>query len=181
MNINHQNINTVVYSIKPLWHPEEVKEAIDKGLVCPVLECSNSVWDPSVVGLQDEFEKVKNRAARFVTGNYNYETGSMTGILKHLKWESLKKQQKTTTKKNKKKTEERLILLYKGLMGKASIPTADLTPPPPPPPVRHCRNHHYIAYQVHITKTGIYECSFPPPGLTPPPTSRLGAAGIIII
>ena len=29
--------------------------------------------------------------ARFVTGNYNYETGSMTGILGQLKWESLKK------------------------------------------------------------------------------------------
>ena len=26
-------------------------------------------------------------AARFVTGNYIYETGSMTGILEQLKWE----------------------------------------------------------------------------------------------
>ena len=34
------------------------------------------------------------RAARFVTGNYvDYETGSMTGILKQLKWESLKKEE----------------------------------------------------------------------------------------
>ena len=47
--------------------------------------------DPSGVGFQDEPEKVQNRAARFVTGNYNYDTGSMTGILEHLKWESLKK------------------------------------------------------------------------------------------
>ena len=32
--------------------------------------------------------------ARFVTGNYNdvYETGSMTGILEQLRWESLKKE-----------------------------------------------------------------------------------------
>ena len=36
-------------------------------------------------------EKVQNRAARFVTGNYVFETGSMTGILGQLKWESLKK------------------------------------------------------------------------------------------
>ena len=28
-----------------------------------------------------ELEKVQKRAARFVTGNYNYETGSITGIL----------------------------------------------------------------------------------------------------
>ena len=50
-----------------------------------------SVWDPSGVDLQDELEKVQNRAARIVTGNYNFETGSMTGILEHLKWESFKK------------------------------------------------------------------------------------------
>ena len=40
--------------------------------------------------LQVELEKVQNRAARFVTRNYVYETGSMTGILEQLKWESLK-------------------------------------------------------------------------------------------
>ena len=67
-----------------------MKEAAYKGLVRPALEYSSSVWDPSGVGLQDELEKVQNRAARFVTGNYNYETESMTGILEHLKWESLK-------------------------------------------------------------------------------------------
>ena len=44
-----------------------------------------------MVVLQEEFEKVQKRAARFVTGNYIYETGSMTGILEQLKWESLKK------------------------------------------------------------------------------------------
>ena len=29
----------------------------NKGLVCPVLEYSSSVWDSSGVGLQDELEK----------------------------------------------------------------------------------------------------------------------------
>ena len=74
--------------------PQEVKEAAYKGLVCLVLEYSGSVWDPSGVGLQNELEKVQNRAAKFVTGNYNFETGSMTGILEHLKWESLKKRRR---------------------------------------------------------------------------------------
>ena len=41
--------------------------------------------------LQDELEKVQKRAARFVTGNYTHETGSMSDILDQLKWESLKK------------------------------------------------------------------------------------------
>ena len=55
--------------------------------------------------------KVQNRAARFVTRNYTFEEGSMTGILEQLKWESLKK----------RRTDNRLILLYKGLKGKARI------------------------------------------------------------
>ena len=41
---------------------------------------------PGVV-FHEELESVQKRAARFVTGNYNYETGSMTGILGHLKSE----------------------------------------------------------------------------------------------
>ena len=86
----------------------------------PVLEYDSSVWDPQSILLQDELEKVQKRAARFVTGNYvDYETGSMTGILKQLKWESLKRRRK----------DSRLIMLYKGLKGAASIPTNDLVPP----------------------------------------------------
>ena len=41
------------------------------------------VWAPSGKTLQDEFEKVQNRAARFVTENYNFETGSMTDAYRH--------------------------------------------------------------------------------------------------
>ena len=51
------------------------------------------VWDPQDVVLQQEIEKVQNRAARFVTSNYCFETGSMTGILEKLKSESLKKKE----------------------------------------------------------------------------------------
>ena len=42
---------------------------------------------PPGVGLQKELERVRKRAARFVAGNYNYETGIMNGILEQLKWE----------------------------------------------------------------------------------------------
>ena len=45
-------------------------------------------------GLNDELENVQKRAARFVTRNYSYETGSMTGILEELKWETLQKRRK---------------------------------------------------------------------------------------
>ena len=70
--------------------PQDVKESAYKGLVRPAPEHGSSVWDPSSI-LQEELEKVQKRAARFVTSNYIYETGSMTGILEQLKWESLRK------------------------------------------------------------------------------------------
>ena len=53
--------------------------------MCPVLDYGSSVWDPPGVVLQEELESVQKRAARFVMGNYNYETGSMTGILGQFK------------------------------------------------------------------------------------------------
>ena len=61
-------------------------------------------------------KKVQNRAARFVTGNYNFETGSMTSILEQLGWdpgwESLHKRRKGS----------KLILLFEGLICRASKP-----------------------------------------------------------
>ena len=98
--------------------PPGGKRAAYKGLVRPVLDYGSSVWDSPGVVLQEELESVQKRAARFVTGNCSYETGSMTGILGQLKWESLKKRRK----------DNRLILLYNGLKGKASVPTDDLIP-----------------------------------------------------
>ena len=52
------------------------------------------VWDQYGIVVQEELEKVQNRAARFVTGNYNFEAGSMISILKQLEWESLHKRRK---------------------------------------------------------------------------------------
>ena len=86
---------------------------------------------PGVV-LQEELKSMQKCAARFVTGNYNYETGSMTGILGQLKWESFKKSRK----------DNRLILLYKGLKGNARISTNDLIPK-----TRRGRNQHSMAFR----------------------------------
>ena len=124
--------------------PQEIKEAAFKGLVRLALEYSGSVCDSSGVGFQDELERVQNRAARFVTGNYNYDIGSMTGILEHLKWEFLKNQRR----------DSRHITLYKVLKGKASIAADDLIPP-----VRRCKNQHSSAFQVPMANTDIYKCS----------------------
>ena len=53
--------------------PQNVKEAAYKGMVCPILEYGSSVRDPHTGKLQEELEKVQNRAARFVTRNYEYD------------------------------------------------------------------------------------------------------------
>ena len=128
--------------------PQNVKEAAYKGMVRPILEYASSVWDPHPDKLRKELEKVQNRAARFVTRNNDYETGSMTGILGQLKWESLKKRRK----------DNRLILLYKGLKGKAKIPTDDLIPK-----TRRGRNQHSLAFQIPSASKDVYMYSFFPP------------------
>ena len=84
---------------------------------------------------------VQNLAARFVTRNYDYETGSMTGILGQVKWEK----------------DNRLILLYKGLKGKAKIPTDDLIPK-----TRRGRNQHSLAFQIPSASKDVYMNSFFP-------------------
>ena len=105
-------------------------------MVRPILEYGGSVWDPHPDKLQEELEKGSNRAARFVTRNYVYETGSMTGILGQLKWESLKKRRKDS---------------------KARIPTDDLIPK-----TRRGRNQHSLAFQIPSASKDVYKYSFFP-------------------
>ena len=66
----------------------------------------------------------------------------LTDILGQLKWESL----------NKKRKDNRLILLYKGLKGKARIPTDDLIPK-----TRHGRNQHSLAFQMPSASKDVYK------------------------
>ena len=74
----------------------------------------------------------------YVTGNYTYKTGSMTGILEQFKWEFLKKSRK----------DSRPIMFYKGLKGAASISTDGLVPPN-----RRTRNHHSLAFKTPLART----------------------------
>ena len=102
--------------------------------------------DPHTKGIQEELEMVQNRAAKFVTRNYTFEKGCMTGILEQLKWGCLKK----------RRTDNRLILLYKGLKGKARIPTDDHITK-----ARRCRNSHSMALQLASAGIEAYKCIFP--------------------
>ena len=77
-----------------------------------------------------------------MTRKYVYETGSMTGIFGQLKWESLKKRE----------NDKRRILLYRGLKGKARIPTDDLIPK-----TRRGRNQHSLAFQIPSASKDVYK------------------------
>ena len=56
-----------------------------------------------------------------------------------------------------RKKDSRLILLYKGLKGKARIPTDDLVPKN-----RRCRNQHSLAFQIPSASKEAYKSSFFP-------------------
>ena len=121
---------------------QDVKEAAYKSLVRPILKYGSTVWDRHCNGLNVELEDVQKRAARYVTNNYSYEKGSVTGILEELKWETLQK----------RRNDNRLILLYKGLKGKARIPTDDLIPKN-----RCCRNQQSIVFQIPSASKDAYK------------------------
>ena len=57
----------------------------------------------------------------------------------------------------KKRKDNRLILLYKGLKGKARIPTDDLIPK-----TRHGRNQHSLAFQIPSASKDVYKYRFFP-------------------
>ena len=57
----------------------------------------------------------------------------------------------------KRRKDNRPILLYKGLKGKASVPTDYLIPK-----TRRCRNQHSMAFQTPIANTDVYKGSFFP-------------------
>ena len=79
---------------------------------------------------------MQKRAARFVKGNYSYETGSMTGIL------------------GQKRMQDNRLTLYKGLKGKTSIPTDGLIPKP-----RRGRTQHSGAFQTPSASTDVYKAA----------------------
>ena len=56
-----------------------------------------------------------------------------------------------------RRTDNRLILLYKGLKGKARIPTDDLMPK-----TMRCKNSHSKAFQLPSVSIKAYQCSFFP-------------------
>ena len=110
----------------------------------PALGYGSYVWDPQGVVLQEELESVQMRAARVVTGSYNFETGSMTGILGKLKWESLKKKTHIVLQ------DQKIKLVYQQMTSSPLFQEWNFG------------NHHSIPFQTPTAGQGIYMGSFFP-------------------
>ena len=141
--------NNILNLLRRNFHKcsQNSKELAYKGLVRPILEYASTIWSPPQASLQADIERVQKRAARFVSNNYNYEVGSMSNIMTTLKWKSLAK----------RREENSLVLLYKGLKGKAVIPTHHLQVHD-----RRGRNQRDMSYRVPYARTDSYMNSFMP-------------------
>lgn len=58
-----------------------------------VLDFASELWDPFIQNLLDHVEKVQNRAARFVAGNYDFRA-SITELKSSLNWMPLRQRRK---------------------------------------------------------------------------------------
>lgn len=68
--------------------PRECKKVAYQSLVRPKLEYASTAWCPYTKTNIEKIEKVQNKAARFVTKSYDYNT-SVTGLKHELGWPSL--------------------------------------------------------------------------------------------
>lgn len=66
-----------------------LKETLYFSLVRSVLDYACTIWDPYRFNLEEQIEKIQNRAARFVTGNYDFRT-SVTELKSSLDWRPLR-------------------------------------------------------------------------------------------
>ena len=101
--------------------------------------------------MRDKLEDVQKRSARFITSDYSYEPGSMTRIYEELKLPPLAERRKNN----------RLILLFKGLNNRASIPIEILSRP-----TRYTKNMHQEHLNRIYARTDILKYSFLPKTIT---------------
>jgi hypothetical protein len=80
--------------------------------VRPLLEYAASAWDPSTKQNINSIERVQRQAARFCTGNYKRDTGTVTKLLDDLGWDTLQN----------RRNQQKLCMLYKMKNGLVDIP-----------------------------------------------------------
>jgi hypothetical protein len=98
--------------------PKSIKQTAYMALVRPLLEYSNSVWDPHQKELINKLEMIQKRAARFTTKTYD-KTTSITQLIKDLEWDTLQN----------RRTANRLCILHKARQCLLALPVEKLLQP----------------------------------------------------
>ena len=128
-----------------------IKQTAYLALVRPLLEYSNSIWDPNQKELINKVEMVQKRAARFVTNTYDRST-SITAVIKDLEWNTLQN----------RRTANRLTILQKARQGLLALPVDQLLQPTR----RQSRHSHPDSYQLISCNKNVYKYSYFPKTLT---------------
>ena len=128
--------------------PQQIKVQMYQALIRPHLEYCSSAWDPYTDKNISQIEMIQRRAARFVTGIYSREPGTVTKIMDDLEWPTLQQRRKVS----------RLGLLYKTINNEVAIDLPEYIQ-------RHARNtrqtHDQTFLQVR-SRTKVHQNSFFP-------------------
>ncbi len=108
--------------------PQSARETAYKGLVRPHMEYASSVWDPYLEKDITRLEKVQNRAARYVTRNYDWQA-SVTSMKQELEWPRLQERRFVA----------RHTLFYKALHEQVALPV-----PSPVTNIRQRTSHAHV-------------------------------------
>ena len=92
--------------------PQHVKTKCCNALLKPVLEYGSCVWDPHQQTQIKDIEKVHKNAARFVTNNHSYTTGSTKINMNKLGWIPLEEQ----------RAKHKITTFYKAMHNEIKIP-----------------------------------------------------------
>ena len=96
--------------------PPHIKEKCYFTLVRPILEYGCSAWDPYRLYQIENLEKINERAARFVTGNYKREHGNTNKNMETLGWPPL----------SERRSKIKLTMMYKINSNLIHIPCDEL-------------------------------------------------------
>ena len=119
----------------------------NSSLARPHVEYCSTIWDPYITKNINKLEMVQRRAARFVTGRYQY-TDSVSSMLNELGWRSLENRRR----------DARLGMFYKIQNSLVSINLDEYLHPPH----LFLRHSHNLSYQIPFSVTDAHKFSFVP-------------------
>ena len=123
----------------------QIKQHAYKSIVRPLLEYSQTVWDPHTDHLSKKIESIQRRAARFATNRYR-RTSSVTEMINHLEWQPLSERRRIARLMMFYKIHNNIVAINMPFQSKnLQVPT---------------RNENTQAYVIPTSSTGYHQMSF---------------------